>query len=86
MLRWIAIGKITLLPFFTKLYLPSFPVCDQRFQGSGTLGSFCKYLIADALDIGSERITQKYFRTNRQTKILQSIPTRSPVHTKLAML
>jgi hypothetical protein len=29
MLRWITIGKITLLPFFfTKLCLPSFPVCE----------------------------------------------------------
>ncbi|KAG1044045.1 hypothetical protein G6F43_011516 [Rhizopus delemar] len=86
MLRWITTGKITLLPFFTNLCLPNFPACEQPLQGSGALDSFCKYLIADDLDIGSERITPKYFRTHRQTKLLQSIPTRFPVHTKPAML
>ncbi|KAG1487848.1 hypothetical protein G6F54_012411 [Rhizopus delemar] len=70
----------------TRLCLPNLPACEQRLQGSGALDSFCKYLIADALDIGSERITPKYFRTHRQKKLLQSIPTRSPVHTKSTML
>ncbi|KAG1050390.1 hypothetical protein G6F43_007335 [Rhizopus delemar] len=70
----------------TRLCLPNFPAREQRLQGSGALDSFCKYLIADALDIGSKRITPKYFRTHRQTKLLQSIPTKSPVHTKPAML
>ncbi|KAG1050125.1 hypothetical protein G6F43_007574 [Rhizopus delemar] len=70
----------------TRLCLPNFPVCEHRLQGSDALNSFCKYLIADALDIGAERITPKYFRTKRLTKLLQSIPTKSLVHTKPAML
>ncbi|KAG1229190.1 hypothetical protein G6F35_002156 [Rhizopus arrhizus] len=86
LLRWIISGKITLAPFFTKLCFPSFPASEQRLQGSGALDSFCNSLIADGLDVGSEMITPKYFRITHQTKLLQSIPVRSPIHTKPAVL
>ena len=82
MLRWITTGKITLLPFFTKLCLPCFTRDEQRLQGSLALDFCFGSLITDTLDRNSELITPKYFRTALQTKILRSIPTTSPVRTK----